>query len=287
MSVCAIGCQVTEQGCIALAVDILTGRLIQRASATTLAGAIGELRMDESDILGIGVATRISISSDELRRQFDYPISPATPTSHAHLIGAGIASPSTMLLTPETCVMNSRIEAAGATKAATLPEYFAYELAMPDDPDNVWRAMKLRAGIERLRANGVPVRRFVTLFDWSERSPALMQTFADVLGEKIVVSPARDPAALGAAILATVAAGHDRTGYTHPSQAIHAMSPRGHDAFRPDLAKRREYEPIYERERADHRQRPEYRNGAGNARMVARRGLAMVMRTQMHRGSIH
>ena len=94
--------------------------------------------------------------------------------------------------------------------------------------------------------SGVPVRRFVASGGLPQKSPLLMQIYADVLNEKIALAASDQSVALGAAILGCLAAGEAVTGYAQVSQAIHAMAHQREDlVYRPDLQARKEYDKLY------------------------------------------
>lgn len=81
-------------------------------------------------------------------------------------------------------------------------------------------ACGLRWIVETLREGGVPVRRLLATGGLSQQSPLFLQICADVLGERIDVSAARQGPALGAAILGALAAG----GFPAAGAAIRAMA---------------------------------------------------------------
>jgi L-ribulokinase len=126
-------------------------------------------------------------------------------------------------------------------------------LTLTTAPEQLYRAVMeatafgLRWICDTLRDAGVPVRRFVAAGGLPNKSPLLMQIYADVLGEKITLAASNQSVALGAAILGALAAGPDATGHAAMSQAIHAMAPEREDVvYRPDLTGRKKYERLYE-----------------------------------------
>ena len=250
------------------------------------------------------------------------PVSAAVIDAHAGVPGAGVASPSTMVLVMGTSachMMNSRIEqfvagVAGVVEDGILPGYFGYEtgqasvgdafawlvetfglshaemasraaelppgaggvlaldwlngcrtplmdgrlsgafvgLTLGTRPEQMYRALMeatafgLRWIVDTLRDAGVPVRRFVASGGLPGKSPLLMQTYADVLNERIKLAESEQSVALGAAILGCLAAGESATGHASISQAIHAMARQREDVmYRPDLRARRTYDGIY------------------------------------------
>ena len=250
------------------------------------------------------------------------PVSAAVIDAHAGVPGAGVASPSTMVLVMGTSschMMNSRIErpvpgVAGVVEDGILPGYFGYEtgqasvgdafawlvetfglshakltnraaglppgsggvlaldwlngcrtplmdgrlggafigLTLGTRPEQLYRALMeatafgLRWIVDTLREAGVPVRRFVASGGLPNRSPLLMQIYADVLGERIKIAESDQSVALGAAILGCLAAGEAATGHASMSQAVQAMARQREDVvYRPGLRARREYDRVY------------------------------------------
>jgi L-ribulokinase len=113
-------------------------------------------------------------------------------------------------------------------------------------------AFGLRWIVELLREGGVPVKKFVATGGLPHHNPLMMQVYADVLGETILVHPCKHGSALGAAILGALAAGY----HSSPGAAIRAMSPPlgtlqassesgSTFAFRPQRAWRKIYDQLY------------------------------------------
>jgi len=102
-------------------------------------------------------------------------------------------------------------------------------------------AFDIRQTREALQRASVPVRRFVACGPLAQ-VPQRMQIYADVLGEKIVVTRCEFPAALGAAILGCLAAGPGVTRHPAISTAIHAMTAEQETlVYRPDLPAKKAY----------------------------------------------
>jgi L-ribulokinase len=223
----------------------------------------GELSQTGAELLGLKPGTAVST---------------AIIGAHANIPGAGVAAPSTMVIVAGVIVtgagprllMNSRIEAVtprirGVVEDGILPGYVGYEMEPPSVEDalaefgemsdlppdtlrHIATACEVRRACDDLRGAGVPVRRFVATGERSRISPALMQVYADVLGDKVRPAASDQPAALGAAILGALAAGHELTGHASMSQAIHAMAPEREDdlVYRPDIRARKQYAKVYE-----------------------------------------
>src|SRR5688500_17526811 len=85
-------------------------------------------------------------------------------------------------------------------------------------PEQLYRAVMeatafgVRWIVETLREAGVPCRRFVASGGLPAKSPLLMQIYADVLDARIRLPETEPSVALGAAILACIAAGREVTG---------------------------------------------------------------------------
>lgn len=123
-------------------------------------------------------------------------------------------------------------------------------------------AFGVRWIVDVLRDGGVPVRRFVATGGLPHHNPLLIQIYADVLGEKIIVHPSKQGPALGAAILGVLAAGKSVTGFASASTAIHAMArAKENDAaskaagrvpivYRPERKSVKAYDAVYAKYRA-------------------------------------
>jgi len=123
-------------------------------------------------------------------------------------------------------------------------------------------AFGVRWIVDVMREGGVPVRRFVATGGLPHHNPLLVQIYADVLGEKVIVHPSKQGPALGAAILGVLAAGKGVTGFPSASSAIHAMArAKENDAaskeagrapivYRPDRKASKAYDAVYARYRA-------------------------------------
>jgi L-ribulokinase len=94
-------------------------------------------------------------------------------------------------------------------------------------------AFGLRWIVETMREGGLPVEKFVATGGLPHHNWLLVEIYADVLGEPITVHPCQHGPALGAAILGTMAAGSNISGFTSASAAIQAMAtPRDNDPSR-------------------------------------------------------
>jgi L-ribulokinase len=95
-------------------------------------------------------------------------------------------------------------------------------------------AFGLRWIVETMRDGGLPVNQFVATGGLPHHNPLLVEIYADVLGEPITIHACQYGPALGAAILGTLAAGGEVSGFPTATAAIQAMAaPRDDDpAFR-------------------------------------------------------
>ena len=115
-------------------------------------------------------------------------------------------------------------------------------LTLHHGPAHLYRALMeasafgVRWIVELLRGKGVPVRQFIATGGLPHHDPALVQLYADVLGETIRVPATTQGPAVGAAILGALAAGH----FSSAQEAIREMtskmthltySPSNHPAY--------------------------------------------------------
>ncbi len=123
-------------------------------------------------------------------------------------------------------------------------------LALHHGPAHLYRALLeasafgVRWIVELLRDGGVPVKKFVATGGLPHHNPLVVQVYADVLGEPIVVHPSKQGPALGAAILGALAAG----AFKSPRDAIRAMAapePGVAAIFKPNRAHRTACTALY------------------------------------------
>jgi L-ribulokinase len=96
--------------------------------------------------------------------------------------------------------------------------------------------------IEQFENNGVPIERIVLSGGISKKSSLLVQIYADVTGRRVELAGTSQTCAVGAAILASVAAGVYET--TEEAQA--AMVPEPAGAVEPDPAAVKVYAELYQ-----------------------------------------
>ena len=114
----------------------------------------------------------------------------------------------------------------------------------------VYRALMEATGfgalaiINRIEEFGVPVHDVVNCGGLAIRSPLLMQIYADVTGRPMKISRSEQTPALGAAVLASVAAGRERGGHRTAGDAQQAMTGTGR-VFEPIPAHHETYRQLY------------------------------------------
>lgn len=121
-------------------------------------------------------------------------------------------------------------------------------LTLHHRPAHLYRALLeasafgVRWIVELLRDGGVPVRKFVATGGLPHHNPLVVQVYADVLGEPVVVHPSKQGPALGAAILGALAAG----AFKSSGDAIRAMAVRkGAAVFKANRGHRAAYDALY------------------------------------------
>lgn len=102
-------------------------------------------------------------------------------------------------------------------------------------------AFGARVIIERLEAYGVAVRRIVCAGGIAEKSPLLMQIYADVTGRTMLVAGSSQACALGAAISAAVLSGQHRSF----AAAQKAMTSLKAIRYKPNARARKTYDRLY------------------------------------------
>ena len=134
-------------------------------------------------------------------------------------------------------------------------------LALHHRPSHLYRALLeasalgLRWIVEVLREGGVPVKKFIATGGLPHHNPLVVQVYADVLGEPILVHPCKYGPALGAAILGALAA----NAFSSPAAAMRAMSvPKTGSAmvYKPNREARKTYDALY----ADYRKLGDFLN---------------------------
>jgi L-ribulokinase len=104
----------------------------------------------------------------------------------------------------------------GATLATTAPEIYRALIEAT--------AYGTRVIMEALETNGVPVNEVIACGGLADKSPLIMQIYADVTGRPFKLSASDQTPALGSAMFGAVAAGADAGGYASIEDAAHAMA---------------------------------------------------------------
>ena len=102
-------------------------------------------------------------------------------------------------------------------------------------------AFGARAIIERIEKYGVKVERIVCAGGIAEKSPMLMQIYADVTGRTMQVAGSSQACALGAAVAAAVLAG-EHSGFPQAQKAMTSVKPL---QYKPRAAERKTYDRLY------------------------------------------
>ena len=92
--------------------------------------------------------------------------------------------------------------------------------------------------IETLEANGVPVHDIVACGGLAEKSPLVLQIYADVTGRPFRVSASDQTPALGSAMFGAVAAGAAAGGHATIEDAARAMARLKDVVYEPSAANR-------------------------------------------------
>ncbi len=125
----------------------------------------------------------------------------------------------------------------GATLATTAPEIYRALVEAT--------AYGTRVIIEALEANGVPVNEVIAAGGLAEKSPLIMQIYADVTGRPFRLSASDQTPALGSAMFGAVAAGPDAGGYATIEDAARAMARLKDLTYQPDPAATAVYDVLY------------------------------------------
>lgn len=99
--------------------------------------------------------------------------------------------------------------------------------------------------IDNHTRQGIPVNELYACGGLAERSPLLLQIYADVSGRILKVAASSQAAALGAAISGAVAAGSERGGYATFAEATHAMARFKKKVYTPNNSANTIYKKLY------------------------------------------
>jgi L-ribulokinase len=99
--------------------------------------------------------------------------------------------------------------------------------------------------IETFKENGVDVKRFFAAGGIAEKSPFIMQIYADVVNMPIKIAGSAQAPALGSAIFGAVAAGKQNGGYDTIDEAANAMSSLSDRVYTPNPENAKIYDKLY------------------------------------------
>ncbi|PYI56278.1 ribulokinase [Paenibacillus flagellatus] len=118
-------------------------------------------------------------------------------------------------------------------------------------PEEIYRALLEATAygtkriVDAFEESGIPVASIVASGGIPQRSPLLMQLFADITGKPIAVPAAAEPTALGAAMMGAVAAGAEGGGFGSIAEAAARMAPPVAKTYEPDAARAAVYAELY------------------------------------------
>lgn len=125
----------------------------------------------------------------------------------------------------------------GATLATTAPEIYRALVEAT--------AYGTRTIMETFEANGVPIDDVVACGGLAEKSPLIMQIYADVTGRPFRISGSDQTPALGSAMHAAVAAGADAGGFASIEEASRAMATLRDVVYEPIAVNQATYDVLY------------------------------------------
>ena len=125
----------------------------------------------------------------------------------------------------------------GATLSTTAPQIYRALIEAT--------AFGTRVIIEAFEASGVPVHEVVAAGGLAEKSPLIMQIYADVTGMTFHLSGSDQTPALGSAMFAAVAAGPEAGGWATIEDASRAMAHLSERAYAPIPANQAVYDLLY------------------------------------------
>lgn len=99
--------------------------------------------------------------------------------------------------------------------------------------------------VDTFKESGVPINQLYATGGIAEKSPFVMQTFADVIGIPVHVTATREATAMGAAMFGAVAAGSENGGYDTIAQAGKAMGGGIKETYIPIKENQETYQKLY------------------------------------------
>ncbi len=118
-------------------------------------------------------------------------------------------------------------------------------------PEDIYRALieatayGTRVIVDAFEKNGVPIHELVACGGLPDKSPLLMQIYADVTGRPFKVSASNQTPALGSAMFGAVAAGSKAGGYDSIFDAARQMAHLRDQVYRPTSADREVYDSLF------------------------------------------
>jgi L-ribulokinase len=106
-------------------------------------------------------------------------------------------------------------------------------------------AFSTRRILDAFAKENIPVAELIAVGGLAERSPLLLQIYADVTRRPIGLAAAANASALGAAMLGAVAAGPERGGHASFAEAARAMARLRPERVTPDSARADAYDALY------------------------------------------
>jgi L-ribulokinase len=159
----------------------------------------------------------------------------------------------------------------GATLATTAPEIYRALIEAT--------AFGTRVIIDALESNGVPVNEVVAAGGLAEKSPLIMQIYADVTGKTYKLSGSDQTPALGSAMFGAVAAGPAGGGHATIEEAARAMARLSDRVYEPIPANAAVYDRLYREYVRLH----DYFGRGGNDVMKTLRGLRARAKSEVDR----
>ena len=107
-------------------------------------------------------------------------------------------------------------------------------------PEEMYRALieatayGTRTIVENYRTHGLPVHAFYACGGIAQKSPLIMQIYADVLNMEVKIVDSTQAPALGTAILAAAVAPKEAGGYDSIEKAAQAMAKIRKESYHPD-----------------------------------------------------
>lgn len=124
-------------------------------------------------------------------------------------------------------------------------------LTLSTSPADIYRALLEAAAfgtrriVDNFREHGVPLDELVACGGLPQKSPLLMQIYADVCGLPVTVRDSSEIPARGAALFGAVAAGRAAGGFDSIEEASAKLAPPVLRRYEPDVAAHRVYERLY------------------------------------------